>query len=65
MSATLLKSFKNKLIKEKGQRRKAKREEFGIEVNKFDDEKIDALKLDLYTLIENEYKGNDSKICQR
>ena len=56
MSATLLKSFKNQLFKERGQRRKVEREEFGIEVNEFDDESMDALKLDLYSLIESEYK---------
>ena len=55
MSATLLKSFKNQLFKERGQRRKVEREEFGIEVNEFDDESMDDLKLDLYYLIINEY----------
>ena len=56
MSATLLKSFKNQLFKERGQRRKVEREEFGIKTNEFDDESIDDLKLDLYSLIESEYK---------
>ena len=56
MSATLLKSFKNQLIKERGQRRKVEREEFGIKTNEFDDESMDDLKLDLYSLIESEYK---------
>ncbi len=55
MSATILKNFKNQLIKERGQRRKVEREEFGIEVNEFDDESMDDLKLDLYYLIINEY----------
>jgi ElaB/YqjD/DUF883 family membrane-anchored ribosome-binding protein len=59
MSATILKSFKNQLFKERGQRRKVEREEFGIKVNEFDNEKIDDLKLDLYSLIEAEYKGID------
>ena len=56
MSATLLKSFKNQLFKERGQRRKVEREEFGIKTNEFDDESMDNLKLDLYSLIESEYK---------
>ena len=56
MSATLLKSFKNQLFKERGQRRKVEREEFGIKTNEFDDESMDDLKLDLYSLIESEYK---------
>ena len=56
MSATLLKSFKNQLFKERGQRRKVEREEFGIKTNEFDDESMDELKLDLYSLIESEYK---------
>jgi hypothetical protein len=59
MSATILKSFKNQLLKERSQRRKVEREEFGIKVNEFDNEKIDDLKLDLYSLIEAEYKGID------
>ena len=56
MSATLLKSFKNQLFKERKQRRKVEREEFGINTNEFDDESMDDLKLDLYSLIESEYK---------
>ena len=56
MSATLLKSFKNQLFKERKQRRKVEREEFGINTNEFDDESMDNLKLDLYSLIESEYK---------
>ena len=56
MSATLLKSFKNQLFKERGQRRKVEREEFGIKTNEFEDESMDDLKLDLYSLIESEYK---------
>ena len=57
MSATILKSYKNKLFKERGQRRKVEREQYGIEKNEFDDETIDELKLDLFTLVEEEYKG--------
>ena len=57
MSATILKGYKNKLFKERGQRRKVEREQYGIEKNEFDDETIDELKLDLFTLVEEEYKG--------
>ena len=56
MSETLLKSFKNELFKERQERRKNERKEFGIKVNEFDDEKIDAIKLDLFDLIKEEYK---------
>jgi hypothetical protein len=59
MSATILKGYKNKLFKERGQRRKVEKEEFGIEKNEFDDENIDNLNLDLYSLVEAEYKGID------
>ena len=38
MSETILKSVKKQLLKERGERRKAEREEFGIKVNEFDDE---------------------------
>ena len=56
MSATLLKSFKNQLLKERKQRRKVEREEFGIEKNEFDDENMDELKLDLFKLISDDIK---------
>ena len=56
MSATLLKSFKNQLLKERRQRRKVEREEFGIEKNEFDDENMDELKLDLFKLINDDIK---------
>ena len=59
MSATLLKSFKNQLFKERGQRRKVERDLYGIDKNEFDDETIDDLKLDLFTLVQNEYKDLD------
>ena len=55
MSATILKGFKNKLFKERGQRRKVERDLYNIEKNEFDDEKMDDLKLDLFTLIESEF----------
>ena len=56
MSETLLKSFKNELFKERQERRKNGRKEFGIKVNEFDDENIDSIKLNLFELIEQEYK---------
>ena len=56
MSATLLKSFKNQLLKERRQRRKVEREEFGIEKNEFDDENMNELKLDLFKLIDDDIK---------
>ena len=59
MSATLLNSFKKQLFKERGERRKKEREEFKITVNEFKDEKIDDIKLDLFSLVEKEYKSID------
>ena len=56
MSATLLKRFKNQLLKQRRQRRKVEREEFGIEKNEFDDENMDELKLDLFKLIDDDIK---------
>ena len=56
MSETLLKSTKKNLMSERSERRKKEREEFGIKVNEFDDENIDKMKLDLYSLVENEYQ---------
>ena len=55
MSATILKGYKNNLFKERKARRKAEKEEFGIEKNEFDDETLDDLKLDLYQLITKDY----------
>ena len=59
MSATVLKGYKNKLFKERNQRRKVERDLYGIEKNEFDDEKMDELKLDLFELIQSEYKDID------
>jgi hypothetical protein len=56
MSETVLKGFKKELMKERAERRKKEREEFGIKKNEFDGENNDKLKLDLYSLIEQEYK---------
>ena len=61
MSATVIKGYKNKLFKERKARRKAEKEEFGIEKNEFDDETLDDLKLDLYQLITEKYDENLDK----
>ena len=61
LSATILKGYKNNLFKERKARRKAEREEFGIEKNEFDDETLDDLKLDLYQLITEKYDKNLDK----
>jgi len=61
LSATVLKGDKKKLFKERQTRRKAEREEFGIEKNEFDDETLDDLKLDLYQLITEKYDENLDK----
>ena len=55
LSATALKGYKNKIIKDRKARRKAEKEEFKIEKNEFDDENLDDLKLDLYQLITKDY----------
>ena len=59
LSDTLLIGFKKKIMKSRDERRKAEKEEFKIEVNVFEGEDISKLKLDLMTLIENEYKDID------
>ena len=61
LSATVIKGYKNKLFKERKARRKAEKEEFGIEKNEFDDETLDDLKLDLYQLITKKYDKNLDK----
>ena len=61
LSATILKGYKNNLFKERKARRKAEKEEFGIEKNEFDDETLDDLKLDLYQLITEKYDENLDK----
>ena len=61
LSATVIKGYKNKLFKERKARRKAEKEEFGIEKNEFDDETLDDLKLDLYQLITKKYDENLDK----
>ena len=51
MSEAFLKETRQKIFEERQERRKLEREEFGIKVNEFDDEKIDDIKLDLSKLI--------------
>ena len=61
LSDIALKGYKNDLFKERKARRKAEKEEFGIEKNEFDDETLDDLKLDLYQLITEKYDENLDK----
>ena len=60
MSESLLKDFKKELFKLRGNRRKAEREEFNIKVNEFPEEDISQIKLDIFSLIVDEYI--DSKL---
>ena len=60
LSDTVLQSFKKELFKLRGIRRKAEREEFKIIVNEFEDEDISQIKLDIFSLIVDEFK--DSKL---
>ena len=57
MSKTVLNGYRNKLSKERKERRKVERDLYNIEKNEFDDEEMDDLKLDLYGLIIEEEKG--------
>ena len=50
-SVAFMKSTRKSIFKERQERRKLEREEFGIKVNEFEDEKIDDIKLDLGDLI--------------
>ena len=56
LSETLLVGVKKEIMKKRGERRKAEREEFGIKENEFEKEDISQLKLNLMDLIQNEYK---------
>ena len=58
MSAAFLKSARKKIFEERQERRKLEREEFGIKVNEFENEKIDDIKLDLGSLIKGEKDGD-------
>ena len=51
MCEAFLKETRQKIFEERQERRKLEREEFGIKVNEFEDEKIDDIKLDLGSLI--------------
>ena len=55
-SETLLRGFKKEIMKNRDERRKNERLEFGIKVNEFDNENIEQLKLDIMELIKNEGK---------
>lgn len=60
LSDTVLQNFKKELFKLRGNRRKAEREEFNIKVNEFEDEDISKIKLNIFSLIVDEYI--DSKL---
>jgi hypothetical protein len=55
LSDTVLQSFKKELFKLRGNRRKAEREEFNIKVNEFPNENINQIKIDIFSLIVDEY----------
>ena len=57
MSKTVLIGFRNKLSRERKERRKVERDLYNIEKNEFDDEKMDEKKLDLFELITKEEEG--------
>ena len=57
MSKTVLNSYRNKLSKERKERRKVERDLYNIEKNEFDDEEMDEKKLDLFELIIKEEEG--------
>ena len=57
MSKTALNGYRNKLSKERKQRRKVERDLYNIKKNEFDDEEMDEKKLDLFELIKKEQKG--------
>ena len=57
MSKTVLNSYRNKLSKERKERRKVERDLYNIEKNEFDDEEMSEEKLDLFELIIKEEEG--------
>jgi hypothetical protein len=59
LSESLLKGIKKEIMKNREERRKTERKEFGIKVNEFENENIKELKLNLMELIESEYKSID------
>ena len=66
LSESVLESYIQKLTKERAERRKKEREEFGIAVNEYPDEELyDALKEDLYKeMMEETAKTFASKIVK-
>ena len=56
LSEVALTSKKKELMKERAERRKAEREEFGIKVNEFDEEDILKMEIDLATFVMIEQK---------
>ena len=61
MSIVFFNGTKKDIFKERQKRRKAEREEFNLKANEFDDENLDNIKLDLFELIEDEYKEIDTR----
>ena len=64
MSVAFMKSTRKSIFKERQERRKLEREEFGIKVNEFDDEKIDDIKLDLGDLIFGDDKTGNKEFVE-
>ena len=56
MSETVFKGYKKDLMKERAERRKKEREEFGIKVNEFKEETIEKINIEFSELVEQEYK---------
>ena len=56
LSETILVEVKKQIMENRGERRKAERDEFGIK-NEFENEDINELKLNLMDLIESESKN--------
>ena len=58
MSVAFMNGTRKRIFKERQERRKLEREEFGIKVNEFEDETIDNIKLDLGDIMYGE-KGEE------
>ena len=61
MSKAMLNGTKKDLMKERGERRKKEREEFGIEKNEFDNENLEKVDFDFYALVELEYNDKSKR----
>ena len=61
MSKAMLNGTKKDLMKERGERRKKEREEFGIEKNEFDNENLEKVDFDFYALVEMEYNEKNKR----